>query len=52
MASWGNMLYQGQTSMSTEPWLAIFPGAFIFVTVLCLNVVGDALSASRGVRNA
>lgn len=42
-ASWGNMLYQGQTTMSTEPWLAIVPGAFIFVTVLCLNVVGDAL---------
>ena len=42
-ASWGNMLYQGQTTMSTEPWLAIFPGMFIFVTVLCLNVVGDGL---------
>lgn len=51
-ASWGNMLYQGQTTMSTEPWLAIFPGAFIFVTVLCLNVVGDALSASRNVTGA
>ena len=25
-ASWGNMLYQAQTSMTTEPWLAIFPG--------------------------
>jgi len=48
--SWGNMLYQGQTTMSTEPWLAIFPGAFIFVTVLCLNVVGDALSSSRASR--
>lgn len=47
VASWGNMLYQGQTTMSTEPWLAIFPGAFIFVTVLCLNVVGDALTTTR-----
>ena len=25
-ASWGNMLYQAQTTMSTEPWLALFPG--------------------------
>ena len=25
-ASWGNMLYQAQTTMSTEPWLAVFPG--------------------------
>ena len=51
-ASWGNMLYQGQTTMSSEPWLAIFPGAFIFVTVLRLNVVGDALLASRNVTGA
>lgn len=47
-ASWGNMLYQAQTTMTTEPWLGIFPGAFIFLTVLCCNVLGDALSASRG----
>ena len=38
-ASWGNMLYQAQTTMSTEPWLAIFPGAFIFVTSVAVNVV-------------
>jgi peptide/nickel transport system permease protein len=44
-ASWGNMLYQAQTTMTTEPWLGIFPGVFIFVTVLCFNVLGDALSA-------
>lgn len=47
-ASWGNMLYQAQTTMSTEPWLGIFPGAFIFITVLCFNVIGDALVGSRG----
>ena len=43
------MLYQGQATMAMEPWLAIFPGAAIFVTVLCLNVVGDALTAGRQV---
>ena len=43
-ASWGNMLYQAQTTMSSEPWLGIFPGAFIFITVLCCNVVGTALT--------
>ena len=46
-ASWGNMLYQAQTTMTTEPWLGIFPGAFIFLTVLCFNVLGDALSAAK-----
>jgi peptide/nickel transport system permease protein len=40
-ASWGNMLYQAQTTMSTEPWLAIFPGAMIFATVLCINTLAD-----------
>jgi len=43
-ASWGNMLYQAQTTMSSEPWLGIFPGAFIFITVLCCNVLGTALT--------
>ena len=44
-ASWGNMLYQAQTTMSSEPWLGIFPGACIFATVLCCNLLGDALVA-------
>jgi peptide/nickel transport system permease protein len=42
-ASWGNMLYQAQGTMTTEPWLAVFPGASIFVTVLCVSIVGDGL---------
>jgi len=46
-ASWGNMLYQAQTTMSSEPWLGIFPGAFIFITVLCCNLVGDAVASGR-----
>ena len=25
-ASWGSMLYQAQSAMTTEPWLALFPG--------------------------
>jgi peptide/nickel transport system permease protein len=43
-ASWGNMLYQAQTTMTTEPWLAIFPGTFIFLTVLACNDVGDLIA--------
>ncbi|MFN8666032.1 MAG: ABC transporter permease [Gemmatimonadaceae bacterium] len=43
-ASWGNMLYQAQTTLTSEPWLAIFPGMAIFVTVLCVNVVGEQLA--------
>jgi peptide/nickel transport system permease protein len=46
-ASWGSMLYQAQTTMSTEPWLGVFPGAFVFLTVLCCNVLGDAIAGGR-----
>lgn len=42
-ASWGSMLRTGYGYMEIAPWLAIFPGLAIFVTVLALNVLGDAL---------
>ena len=45
VASWGNMLYQAQSALATEPWLALFPGLFIFVTVLSVNVAGEYLSS-------
>ena len=40
-ASWGSMLYQAQSTMATEPWLALIPGACIFVTAVAINVVGE-----------
>lgn len=46
-ASWGNMLYQAQTTLSSEPWLAVFPGMAIFVTVLCVNVLGERVGGER-----
>jgi peptide/nickel transport system permease protein len=41
--SWGNMLYQAQTTITTEPWLALFPGLCIFATALSINLLGDSL---------
>ena len=40
-ASWGNMLYQAQSSFASEPWLALAPGFFIVVTIVSMNVIGD-----------
>jgi len=42
--SWGNMLSEamGIVQIQFAPWIMI-PGIFIFVTVMCFNVVGDAL---------
>jgi peptide/nickel transport system permease protein len=41
--SWGNMLQNAQDFIWTSPWLAIWPGAMIFLTVLCFNFLGDGL---------
>ncbi len=42
-ASWGNMLSNAQSYLSTTPWLALYPGLLILVTVVAVNVLGDAL---------
>ncbi len=42
-ASWGNMLYQAQATMASEPWLALFPGLAILATVLVVNRLGEEL---------
>lgn len=43
--SWGNMLTSAQdlTTVLEYPWIAIFPGLFIIITVLCVNFIGDGL---------
>jgi peptide/nickel transport system permease protein len=48
--SWGNMIFQGQQSLSATPLLVLFPSAFLFVSVLAFNLVGDALRARWNVR--
>jgi len=44
-ASWGNMLYQAQTTLGTEPWLAITPGVFNMLTTVSVNLIGDRLAS-------
>src|SRR3989338_10884408 len=41
--TWGTMLADGRIYISTEWWLALFPGLCIFLTVLGINLLGDAL---------
>jgi peptide/nickel transport system permease protein len=41
--SWGNILQQGFSSIVTAPWLTIAPGIAIMLTVVSLNLLGDAL---------
>jgi len=41
--SWGNMLLEGKEVLEIAPWLSIFPGAAILLTVLGYNLLGEAL---------
>lgn len=41
--SWGSMLSMGQGYLAEAPWIALFPGVFIFITVLSINLFGDGL---------
>jgi oligopeptide transport system permease protein len=42
-ASWGSMCNDGLSTLLTHPHELLFPAAFISITVLAFNVVGDAL---------
>jgi peptide/nickel transport system permease protein len=46
--SWGNMISSGQVYLSTNPALVLVPSAFLFVTVMCLNLLGDGLRTRWG----
>ena len=41
--SWGNMLRDGQRLLGPAWWIAVAPGTILFLTVLALNLIGDAL---------
>ena len=42
-ATWGNMLEGAYNYIATAPWLWVFPGILIVLTVLSTNFVGDGL---------
>jgi peptide/nickel transport system permease protein len=41
--SWGNLLSTAQAHLTQHPWLAIFPGIMIFITIISVNYIGDGL---------
>jgi peptide/nickel transport system permease protein len=41
--SWGNLLSNAQEYLVKYPWLAIFPGIMIFLSVISINYIGDGL---------
>jgi peptide/nickel transport system permease protein len=41
--AWGRMLAEGRNFIQQAPWMGIFPGVAILVTVMAFNFVGDGL---------
>lgn len=41
--SWGAMLAEGRVLMRSAPWMTVFPGAVLALTVLSVNLIGDGL---------
>ncbi len=41
--SWGNMLMEGKDTLEIAPWLSLYPGIAILVTVLGYNLLGEGL---------
>jgi peptide/nickel transport system permease protein len=42
-ASWGNMLDSAYKYVEQAPWLWIFPGLLVILTVMSINFIGDGL---------
>lgn len=41
--SWGNMLMEGKDTLEIAPWLSLYPGLAILITVLGYNLLGESL---------
>jgi len=51
-SDWGAMLSEARNYMDAMPWLAIAPGLAIFITALCVTLVGRGLQAGSNPTNA
>jgi oligopeptide transport system permease protein len=50
--SWGLLISQGAETMEEYPWLLIFPGTVLTITLFSLNFLGDGLRDALDVRGA
>jgi peptide/nickel transport system permease protein len=41
--TWGSMVSSGQPRLQQAWWISVFPGGFLFATVLAVNLIGDGL---------
>jgi peptide/nickel transport system permease protein len=50
--SWGRMLSEGRAYFRQSPWMAIFPGLAIMLTVMAFNFLGDGLRDAMDPRHS
>ena len=48
--SWGNIMAEGKTYVQLAFWIILFPGLFLALSVLAVNLVGDGLRETLDVR--
>ena len=46
-ASWGNIIQDGSDQVATLWWMSLFPGLFMVLTVMTLNILAEALSEAH-----
>jgi len=42
-ASWGSMISHGRSFLNSAPWITVFPGMAIALTIVSMNILGDSL---------
>jgi len=47
LASWGNIIYDGSDQPATLWWMSLFPGLFMVLTVMTLNILAEALNEAH-----
>ena len=50
-ASWGGMMSSGAAQLFKGPWIIIFPGLAVAITVVAINLFGDALIRALDIRS-
>jgi len=50
LASWGNIIQEGADQVATLWWMSLFPGLFMVLTVMTLNILAEALSEAHARR--
>lgn len=50
-AEWGYMLSEGRNYLQSAPWLLVYPGLAIFITVAIFNLMGDSIRDALDTKN-